>query len=85
MVEVGAAYMSYGQADKAVTLIQAGIAKGGLKYPDEANLLLGMAQLHAHDAAGAHRTFDKVSSSSNEGYAQLGRLWVLHSQNHTAA
>jgi tetratricopeptide (TPR) repeat protein len=85
LVEVGAAYLSYGQADKAVSLIQAGIAKGGLKNPEEADLLLGMAQLHAHDATAAHRTFDKVANSSNEGYAQLGRLWVLHSENHSAA
>lgn len=85
LVGVGAAYLSYGQADKAVSAIQAGIAKGGLKSPEQANLLLGIAQLRAHNASAAHRSFDKVASSSNEGYAQLGRLWVLHSENHTAA
>ncbi len=85
LVGVGAAYLSYGQADKAVAAIQAGIAKGGLKSPEQANLLLGIAQLRAHNAAAAHRSFDKVASSSNEGYAQLGRLWVLHSENHSAA
>lgn len=69
----------------AVSVIQAGIAKGGLKSPEQANLLLGIAQLRAHDAAAAHRSFDKVSGSSNEGYSQLGRLWVLHSENHSAA
>jgi hypothetical protein len=85
LVGVGAAYLSYGQADKAVSVIEAGIAKGGLKSPEQANLLLGIAQLRAHNAAAAHRSFDKVASSSNEGYAQLGRLWVLHSENHSAA
>ncbi|HEX4049257.1 MAG TPA: hypothetical protein VHY19_00065 [Steroidobacteraceae bacterium] len=84
LVGVGAAYLSYGQADKAVSVIEAGIAKGGLKRPEEANLLLGIAQLRSHDAAAAHRSFDKVASSSNPGYAQLGRLWMLHSQNHSA-
>lgn len=85
LVAVGAAYLSYGQADKAISAIQKGIDKGGLKSMEQAELVLGIAQLHAHNAAAAHRTFDKVASSSNEGYAQLGRLWGLHSENHSAA
>jgi tetratricopeptide (TPR) repeat protein len=78
LVQVGAAYMSYGQNDKAIADIQKGIAKGSLKYPDEANLLLGIAQLRSHNAGDAQRSFEKVSSSSNPGYARLGKLWALH-------
>jgi tetratricopeptide (TPR) repeat protein len=78
LVQVGAAYLSYGQNDKAISDIQKGIAKGSLKYPDEANLLLGIAQLRSHNAAEAQRSFEKVSSSSNPGYARLGKLWALH-------
>jgi tetratricopeptide (TPR) repeat protein len=78
LVQVGAAYMSYGQNDKAIANIQKGIAKGSLKYPDEANLLLGIAQLRSHNAGEAQRSFEKVSSSSNPGYARLGKLWALH-------
>ncbi len=84
LVAIGEAYLSYNQPDKAIPLIQMGIAKGGLKYPEEANLLLGIAQLRSHNAAVAHRTFDSVAGSSNEGYAELGKLWVLRSQAHTA-
>jgi tetratricopeptide (TPR) repeat protein len=78
LVQVGAAYMSYGQNDKAIGDIQKGIAKGSLKYPDEANLLLGIAQLRSHNAAEAQRSFEKVSASTNPGYARLGKLWALH-------
>jgi tetratricopeptide (TPR) repeat protein len=78
LVQVGAAYLSYSQNDKAISDIQKGIAKGSLKYPDEANLLLGIAQLRSHNAAEAQRSFEKVSSSSNPGYARLGKLWALH-------
>jgi len=78
LVQVGAAYMSYGQNDKAIADIQKGIAKGSLKYPDEANLLLGIAQLRSHSAGDAQRSFEKVSGSSNPGYARLGKLWALH-------
>jgi tetratricopeptide (TPR) repeat protein len=84
LVAVGEAYLSYGQADKAASAISQGIAKGGLKYAEEANLLLGMAQLKGHNAAEAGSTFDKVGKSDNEGYAQLGRLWVLRSKSPAA-
>ena len=43
LVQLGAAYLSYNQPEKAIAAINKGIAKGGLKNPDEANLLLGMA------------------------------------------
>ncbi|HTT04669.1 MAG TPA: hypothetical protein VMF64_05220 [Steroidobacteraceae bacterium] len=82
LVSVGAAYLSYGQADKAASLISQGIAKGGLKFPDEANLLLGVAELKSHNATEARDSFAKVGNSDSEGYAQLGRLWMLHS-SHT--
>jgi hypothetical protein len=70
--------LSYGQTDKAVAAISKGIAKGSLKYPEEANLLLGIAQLRSHNAAEAQRAFEKVGASSNTGYARLGKLWALH-------
>jgi Tfp pilus assembly protein PilF len=77
-VQVGAAYLSYGQYDKAVASLQKGIQKGGLKSSDEANLLLGIADLRQKNTAEATRAFDKVVTSSNPGYARLGRLWALH-------
>ena len=46
-MKVGYAYATMGQADKGVPLIEQGIAKGGLKRPDEAKLRLGMAQMKA--------------------------------------
>ena len=81
LVQLGAAYMSYGQNDKAVAAISKGIAKGGLKSPDEANLLLGIAQLRQKNSTAAQQAFDKVASSSNNGYARLGKLWALRARN----
>lgn len=80
LVAVGAAYLSYGEADKAASLISEGISKGNLKYAEEASLLLGMAQLKSHNAAAASDTFSKVGKSDNAAYAQLGTLWALHSK-----
>lgn len=78
LVQVGAAYLSYGQNEKAIANLTKGIAKGSLKYPDEANLLLGIAQLHSHNIAEAQKSFEKVAGSSNPGYSRLGKLWALH-------
>jgi hypothetical protein len=83
-VQLGAAYLSYGQYDKAVSNINKGIQKGGLKSTDEANLLLGIAQLREKNASEAQRAFDKVVTSANPGYARLGKLWALHAGQHTA-
>jgi hypothetical protein len=81
LVQVGAAYLSYGQNDKAVAAITKGIAKGSLKSPDEANLLLGIAQLRQRNNAAAQQAFDKVAGSSNNGYARLGKLWALRAHS----
>ena len=43
LVKVGTIYASMGQTDKAVELIEKGIAKGGLKRPDDAKLRLALA------------------------------------------
>jgi tetratricopeptide (TPR) repeat protein len=78
LVQVGVAYLTYGQPDKAVADISKGIAKGGLKNTDEAYLELGMAQLKAKNNAEAVRAFDKVANSGGPEYSRLGKLWALH-------
>jgi Tfp pilus assembly protein PilF len=85
LVQVGAAYMSYGQYEKAVQYIMKGLQRGGLRSPDEANILLGIAQLRTKNNAEAQRSFDKVASSSNPGYARLGKLWALRAGAKSAA
>jgi tetratricopeptide (TPR) repeat protein len=85
LVGLGTAYLTYGQPDKAVNMISQGISKGGLRHPEQASLLLGIAQLRSRDTDAARRTFDKVASSGNEGYAQLGRLWALHMQGRATS
>jgi tetratricopeptide (TPR) repeat protein len=74
-VRLGQAYMSYGQHEKAVALINAGIAQGGIKNMDEANLLLGIAQYRAGKKGDAVKTFKQIKSDPK--YARLGNLWSL--------
>lgn len=76
LIRVGYAYASAGQADKGVELIQQGIAKGGLKHPEDAKLRLGMAQLQSSRAKGAAmQTLRSVKG--NDGAADIARLWTV--------
>jgi len=75
LVKVGYAYVTLGQADKGVDLIEKGIAKGGLKRPEDAKLRLAQAQLAAGKKAKAQLTFRTVQGS--DGAADIARLWVI--------
>ncbi|MBE0548919.1 MAG: hypothetical protein IH627_14985 [Rubrivivax sp.] len=76
LVRIGYAYATLGQVDKGVELIQQGIAKGGLKHPEDAKLRLGMAQLLSTKAKGAAmQTLRGVKG--NDGAADIARLWTV--------
>ncbi len=74
MVRIGLAYTGLGQIDKGIALIQKGIAKGGLKHPDDARLQLGIAYLRAGNKAKAAEAFRGVKGT--DGAADLARLWL---------
>jgi hypothetical protein len=76
LVKVGSAYVSLGEVDKGIALIEQGIAKGGLKHPDDARLRLGLAQLQSPRAkASAQQTLHGVKA--HDGAADIARLWSL--------
>lgn len=77
LVQIGYAYVTLGQADKGIPLIEQGIAKGGLKRPEDAKLRLGMALLQAGKSKPkAVQALRDVKG--NDGSADLGRLWALY-------
>ncbi|MEO5732962.1 MAG: hypothetical protein ABIN96_15705 [Rubrivivax sp.] len=76
LVEVGQIYVSMGQADTGIKLIQQGIEKGGLKRPEEAKLRLGQAQLQSAKTKNAGlQTLRSVKG--NDGVADIARLWTI--------
>jgi hypothetical protein len=81
LVQAGYALASMGQHDKGIALIEQGIAKGGLKRPEDAKLRLGLALLQS----GKHKTRAVQTLRSvqgADGAADLGRLWAVYaSQN----
>ena len=76
-MQVGYVYVTMGQVDKGIALIEQGIAKGGLKRPEDAKLRLGMAQLQSgKNKAKAVQTLRSVQGS--DGAADIGRLWAVY-------
>ena len=76
LVKIGYAYVSLGEVDKGIELIQKGIAKGNLKRPEDAKLRLGMAQLQsAKTKSAAVQTLRSVKGS--DGAAEIARLWTV--------
>jgi predicted Zn-dependent protease len=79
LVQVGGAYLGYGQPDKAVAAITSGISKGNLKRSGEAYMLLGIAYDRSKNSAEAVRAFNRANTDPN--YAQLAKLWALEARS----
>ena len=76
LVKVGYAYVSLGDVDKGIELIQQGIAKGNLKRAEDAKLRLGMAQLQSPKGkAAAVQTLRSIKGT--DGVAEIARLWTI--------
>jgi hypothetical protein len=82
LVGIGMNLVYAGQAAKGVQLMQQGIAKGGLKRPEDAKLHLGIGQLAAGEKAKAQATFKTVQGT--DGTADLARLWALYARRGAA-
>ena len=77
LVQLGYAYATMGLFDKGIALIEQGIAKGGLKRPEDAKLRLGLALLQSgKNKAKAVQMLRTVQGA--DGAADLGRLWALY-------
>jgi len=73
--KLGEAYASYGQYDEAIAALAKGIGKGGLEFPEDAKLHLGIAYLRAGQAAKAKAALGAVAG--NDGARDLARLWLI--------
>jgi hypothetical protein len=81
-VTIGMNVVFGGDTARGVKLMQEGIAKGGLKRPEDAKLHLAIAQLIAGDNAKAQATLKTVSGA--DGTADLARLWSLYARRKKA-
>ena len=77
-IGLGLAYYGYQQYDKAVQALTQGIAKGGLKDPSSAHLLLGIAQYKAGNKSAALQSFKAVKGDPT--LQRLATLWSLRAR-----
>jgi tetratricopeptide (TPR) repeat protein len=75
LVNLGWAYVTMDQYDKGIGFIEQGIAKGGLKQPDDAKLRLGMAQAKAGHKADAIKTFQGIKAGG--GLTDVAKYWII--------
>jgi tetratricopeptide (TPR) repeat protein len=76
-VTLGYEYATSGQAAKGIAMMEQGIKKDSLKYPDDAKLHLGEAMYAAGQKAKAIEVFRTVKGT--DGTGDLARLWVIQS------
>ncbi|MEJ0088130.1 MAG: hypothetical protein WDO72_20875 [Pseudomonadota bacterium] len=74
-VKLGAAYLSYGENDKAIEALTRGLGKSGVKNPDEAGLLLGIAYMRANKKTEAATAFGTVNK--DPAMTRIAKLWLL--------
>ena len=76
LVRVGTIYASMGQTDKAAELIEKGIAKGGLKRPEDAKLRMALALAQSpRTRAKGLQTLRGVGGP--DGTADVARLYAV--------
>ncbi|KYC28971.1 conserved exported protein of unknown function [Sterolibacterium denitrificans] len=78
LVNIGYNLVLNGQFDKGLGMMEQGLAKGGLKRPEDAKLHLGHAYLLAGQKDKAVQTLQTVQGT--DGTADLARLWILQAQ-----
>jgi tetratricopeptide (TPR) repeat protein len=75
LVKLGVDYYGYGQYDKAISLIQEGIAKGGLKSPEDATLSLGIAYLAAGQKDKGVEALKQITQTG--GPLEIAQIWIM--------
>jgi len=84
LVSLGLLETVDGNAQQGAQLIEQGIAKGGLKNPEEARLHLGFAQIKAGRDADALKSFQGVTSGPS-GIVPIAHVWTLYAQSRLQA
>lgn len=75
-VLVGEDYIGYGRYADAISTIERGLKKGGVKNPDQAQMALGIAYYNNKQKDQARAAFKKIPESSD--LRRIADLWILH-------
>jgi tetratricopeptide (TPR) repeat protein len=76
LVKLGYAYVTMGEQEKGIALIEKGIAKGNLKRPEDAKLRLGIAQMQSPKTkATGVQTLRSIKGT--DGVAEIARMFAM--------
>lgn len=78
-VALGLAYASFEDYSKAVQVIPRGLQKGGVKDPEQAQLVLGIANLKLGNKPEALKAFEQVKEDPQ--LAEVARLWTIYARS----
>jgi tetratricopeptide (TPR) repeat protein len=73
---LGSIYLDGDQFEKAITAINKGLERGGVKRPDNARLVLGMAYFNTNEYEKAKQAFR--AAGRDERSAQYARQWIQY-------
>lgn len=74
-VALGLAYGSFGQYEKAAAALSNGLRKGGVRDADQAQIMLGIANLKVAKKSDAIKAFEEVKTDPQ--MADVARLWII--------
>lgn len=74
-VALGLAYSSFGQYQKAVEALTRGLQKGGVRDPDQAQMVLGIAQIKLGNETEALKAFEQITADPQ--MQDVARLWKI--------
>ncbi|NNM21503.1 MAG: tetratricopeptide repeat protein [Gammaproteobacteria bacterium] len=75
-VRLAQAHINLEQWEPATEAIQRGLSLGGVKRPDTANVMLGMALFNQKKLRGARNAFS--AATSDDRSARVARQWIAH-------
>lgn len=80
-VTLGIAYSGLGQYDKAAQAMARSLKKGGIADPQQAQIMLGIAELRAGNKTDAIKTFQQVKDQ-DQNMVDVAQLWALAASSH---
>lgn len=75
LLNLGYAYVTAGEYDKGIDLMEQGVRKDSLKHPDDGTLHLGMAYLMAGKKAAGIKAMKSIQGK--DGTGDLARFWII--------
>jgi hypothetical protein len=80
-VKLGEVYFGFGDYQNAVTAINRGLQKGGIKHLDEAYVYLGLSRAALRDGAAAQEALNQLKTVPSINRRMVD-LWQLYAETH---